>query len=62
MSDHTIRSYVERRFQKWLTEQPLDTVVDAVQAVNKAMEEILEDGIMAVNQMEGFDLEAIWER
>lgn len=60
--DDTIRSYVERQFQKWLTEQPLDTVVDSVQAVNTAMHEIFNDGITSLAQLRDFDLEGIWER
>ena len=57
-------TYVERRFNKWLTEQPLNAYSAEQQKdmLALAIAEISAEGFTSLDEARGFDLEGIWER
>ncbi len=60
MSAQNLQTHVERCFTAW-KEQNADSPLEASLAVAKAMTELSADGVTTVRQLEGFDIEGIWE-
>ncbi len=55
----SLQEYVEHRFQQW---KPAGHQCNDAVEVAKAMTELAADGVTTVGQLEGFDLEGVWER
>lgn len=62
MANETLRQHVERKLQKWITEQGLDFVCDPAKFLDNALTELAAENIARISDLADFDLEGIWER
>jgi hypothetical protein len=60
MSAQSLQSHVERCFQIWKEQNP-GSSREAGVSVAEAMTQLAADGVTTVAQLEGFDIEGIWE-